>query len=149
MGVYSANQEERQLWFWNSLKKTQQWKLWSSVSKIQKKKGSFMSWLYWSEKSVKNHRICYFGSQKDLWRRCRLKSINTLFLHKLFLGEQFLCDDNSLSSSKCDDTSSDTEVFEEVVKKEIFYNKNRMSTAVLEDFRSVDVCNNCFNNLIF
>jgi len=49
-------------------------------------------------------------------------------------GEQFLCDDESLSSSKCDDTDTEVEVFEEDVKKEIYYNKNRMSTAVLEDF---------------
>ena len=53
------------------------------------------------------------------------------------LGEQFLCDDESLSSSKCDDTDTEVEVFEDDVKKEIYYNKNRMSTAVLEDFRSL------------
>jgi len=49
-------------------------------------------------------------------------------------GEQFLCDDDSLSSSKCDDSGSEGEDFENIVNKEIFYNKNRMSTAVLEDF---------------
>eukprot|EP00092_Neocalanus_flemingeri_P033694 GFUD01036627.1.p1 GENE.GFUD01036627.1~~GFUD01036627.1.p1 ORF type:complete len:225 (+),score=71.12 GFUD01036627.1:215-889(+) len=49
-------------------------------------------------------------------------------------GEQFLCDDDSNSSSKCDDSGSEGEVFEENVKKEVFYNKNRMSTVLLEDF---------------
>ena len=61
-------------------------------------------------------------------------------MYKVFQESSFLCDDDSSSSSKCDETSSNTEVFEEIVKKEICYNKNRMSTAVLEDFRSVEVC---------
>lgn len=49
-------------------------------------------------------------------------------------GEQFLWEEDSGSSSKCDENSSDTEVFEEDVKKEIFYDKKRMSTALLDDF---------------
>jgi len=49
-------------------------------------------------------------------------------------GEQFLWEEDSNSSSKCDENSSDTEVFEEEVKKEIFYDKKRMSNAVLDDF---------------
>ena len=51
------------------------------------------------------------------------------------LGEQFLWEEDSGSSSKCDENCSDTEVFEEDVKKEIFYDKKRMSTALLDDFR--------------
>ena len=51
------------------------------------------------------------------------------------LGEQFLWEEDSGSSSKCDENCSDTELFEEDIKKEIFYDKKRMSTALLDDFR--------------
>ena len=59
--------------------------------------------------------------------------------HKIvffYVGEQFLCEDDSLESSKCEDeNNSETEELEENVRKDIYYDKKRTSTVFLESFR--------------